>query len=84
MYVFKLADLTLNLLNTTLVARPLASVFGECERKNSPFRPSKQGARRRLIICYDYTITRSISHEAFVHIARSVMNLRHGLETNSS
>jgi hypothetical protein len=41
------------------------------------------GARRRLIVGYAYTITRSISHEAFVDIARSVMNLRHSLETNS-
>ena len=41
------------------------------------------GARRQLIIRYDYSITRSKSHEALVHIARSVMNLRQGLEAKS-
>jgi hypothetical protein len=41
MNVFKLADLALNLLNTALVARPLASVLGECERKPSVFRLQK-------------------------------------------
>jgi hypothetical protein len=38
--------------------------------------------RRRLIVRYDYTIPRSISHETFVHIGPFIINLRPLLVSN--